>query len=224
MIKEIRITNFKCLADVSVPLSPVTVLIGRSGSGKTTFVQGFRFLRDLLASRSLDQVAGQHGSLPKLLSATLGKGSPLSFCVWFSVPGYQDDFKYNISYHFNSGNVVLGEELVIGNQPVFHQHGGKWVHSPPLTEIPAPGTILLGALTGVRESSDAYRVLKNGIGCYAFPDSVLGSMSAQQSARGVGLQDDGSNYLAAYVELETDFQVWQRQREIVGALRKLKPN
>ena len=209
MIKEIRITNFKSLANVTVTLSPVTVLIGRSGSGKTNFVQAFRFLRDLLASRSLDHVLGQHGGWVKLLSATLGRGTPL---------------KYNITYHFDPGNVVFGEELVIGNRPVFHQHGGKWVHTPPLAEVAAPGTILLGALTGLRESSDAYRVLKNGIGCYGFPDNVLAHTSTQPPARGVGLQDDGSNYLSTYIDLETDFQVWQRQREIVASLRKLKPN
>ena len=39
MIKRIRITNFKSLQDVSVELSPVTVLIGRSGSGKSVLLK-----------------------------------------------------------------------------------------------------------------------------------------------------------------------------------------
>ena len=38
MLKRVHITNFKSLADVVVDLEPLTVLIGRSGTGKTNFV------------------------------------------------------------------------------------------------------------------------------------------------------------------------------------------
>ena len=48
MIHRIRIQNYKSIRDVTVELSPVTVLIGRSGTGKTNFCEAIRLLRDCL--------------------------------------------------------------------------------------------------------------------------------------------------------------------------------
>ena len=48
MIEQIRIQNFKSIRDVTVELSPVTVLIGRSGVGKSNFLRAIRFLRNYL--------------------------------------------------------------------------------------------------------------------------------------------------------------------------------
>jgi len=39
MFRHIRIRNFKSLADVSVDLAPLTVLVGANGSGKSSFLQ-----------------------------------------------------------------------------------------------------------------------------------------------------------------------------------------
>src|SRR6476660_9114323 len=52
MIKHVRIQNFRSLVDVTVDLDPLTVLIGRSGSGKSNFVHALRFLRDYLEYRN----------------------------------------------------------------------------------------------------------------------------------------------------------------------------
>ena len=51
MIKQVRIQNFRSLADVTVDLEPLTVLIGRSGTGKSNFVEAIRFLRNGLNAR-----------------------------------------------------------------------------------------------------------------------------------------------------------------------------
>ena len=42
----IRIQNFKSLRDATVDLSPVTVFIGKSGTGKTNFASAIQFLGD----------------------------------------------------------------------------------------------------------------------------------------------------------------------------------
>ena len=52
MIHRFRVQNFKSIVDVDVDLSPVTVLVGKSGTGKSNFVQALRFLRDVLISKS----------------------------------------------------------------------------------------------------------------------------------------------------------------------------
>ena len=48
MLNRVTIQNFKSIIDVSVDLSPVTVLVGKSGTGKSNFVQALRFVRDML--------------------------------------------------------------------------------------------------------------------------------------------------------------------------------
>lgn len=44
MITRVRVQNFKSLKDVSVELTPFTVLIGPNNSGKSNFLSALRFL------------------------------------------------------------------------------------------------------------------------------------------------------------------------------------
>ncbi len=57
MINSVRIQNFRSLVDVTIDLDPLTVLIGRSGTGKSNFVQAIRFLRDSLNARKHESAA-----------------------------------------------------------------------------------------------------------------------------------------------------------------------
>ena len=52
MIKRIRVQNFRSLADVTVDLDPLTILIERSGTGKSNFIDAIRFLRIAWSSLS----------------------------------------------------------------------------------------------------------------------------------------------------------------------------
>jgi predicted ATPase len=88
MIEHITIRNFKSIGEVSVDLSPVTVLIGRSGVGKSNFLRAIRFLRNFLL---LGDAAIQHeGGWPRIWP--YGAPSPLSFSVRFAIPGYLKSF------------------------------------------------------------------------------------------------------------------------------------
>ena len=60
MLKRVHVRNFKSLGDVTVDLEPVTVLIGRSGTGKTNFVEALRFLRDSLLAHDFSTTAHLH--------------------------------------------------------------------------------------------------------------------------------------------------------------------
>jgi predicted ATPase len=46
-IKKIRVTNFKSFKDLEVELGDLNILIGANASGKSNFVEIFRFLRDI---------------------------------------------------------------------------------------------------------------------------------------------------------------------------------
>ena len=95
MIKRVRVSNYKCLGDVVVDLEPVTVLIGRSGTGKTTFVEALRFLRDYVTFRG-DQALQLYGGWPRVMSATASPPVAISFEVTFAVPGTDKDYQYTL--------------------------------------------------------------------------------------------------------------------------------
>ena len=116
MIHRFRVQNFKSIVDVDVDLSPVTVLVGKSGTGKSNFVQALRFLRDVLISnQSLQQ------SWPQL-RPVMASDAPTTFCVEFSVAGIEEKFQYELS--INKGGPAQppdSERLTLGDKCLFHQ-------------------------------------------------------------------------------------------------------
>src|SRR5436190_264824 len=93
MIHSIRIQNFRSLVDVTVELAPVTVLIGRSGTGKSNFVQAIRFLRDSLTSRNFnaESIGGAHR-----VRHIDHANQPLEYHIRFSLAESGDSFEYHL--------------------------------------------------------------------------------------------------------------------------------
>jgi hypothetical protein len=48
MITRVEVLNFRCLRDVSVPMDRFRILVGPNASGKSTFLDALRFVRDVL--------------------------------------------------------------------------------------------------------------------------------------------------------------------------------
>jgi predicted ATPase len=226
MIKKVRIRNFKSLVDVSVDLEPVTVLIGRSGTGKTNFIEALRWLRDYLTFRNDSFVQQRHGGWFRIVSATGPKPAVLSYSVTFTAPGYSDDFAYELEFRQTQHQfppVFAEEQLRLGERVIFHQESGKWVRAPDLVTPPQPGQILLGALTGIQEATIAGLALTSGIGCYAFPDDVLTRQTQPVQPGESGFADDGGNFLRSVTDIAINLQLWQRLPRMVASLRRLKP-
>lgn len=91
MIHRVRIRNFMSLRDVTVDLSPVAVLIGKSGTGKTNFAQAIRFLRNYLNLGGRVVIPPPQWAAYK--SATNPKGRT-EFEVEFDVPGFPERFAF----------------------------------------------------------------------------------------------------------------------------------
>jgi len=227
MIKRIRITNFKSLLDVSVELDPVSVLIGRTGTGKTNFVEALRFLRDCLTTRNVQGTIQNFGGWPRVLPATASAPLSVTFDLAFNAPGLTDEYQYLLSFRApnqSSHPAFFGEKLQLGARVLFHQSEGRWVQAPPLAYPPATGEIILGALTGVQEVTIAHLVLTTGIGCYAFPDHVLTGSNHTRLPQEKGYGDSGENFLQIFDGIHTNLQSWHQLRDIAAALRNLKPS
>jgi hypothetical protein len=143
MIHRFRVENFKSIVDVDVDLSPVTVLVGKSGTGKSSFVQALRFLRDVLLSKFHLQQAWHQ------LRPVMVPDAPTSFRIEFSVAGIDEEFRYELSI-VNGGPAQPpeSERLTLGARCLFHQVkparvAAKWEVEPELIQVPTPGAIAL---------------------------------------------------------------------------------
>jgi hypothetical protein len=222
MIHRFRVRNFKSIIDVDVDLSPVTVLVGRSGTGKSSFVQAIKFLRDLLSGGPTPQQAW-----PQLRPAA-ASGAPTSFYVEFTVAGIEETFRYELSIHSNGpGQIPDEERLSLGDRCFFHQANAgqaskRWVVEPELFEVPQPGPIALGRLPSISEIVIAFTALTSGIGCYVFSDKVLSQPGREKTT--VGLADDAGNFLDSLKDLVSNLQDLSVRKSIVGALQRVNPS
>jgi predicted ATPase len=209
MIKRIRIQNFRSLVDVTVNFDPLTVLIGRSGTGKSNFVNAIRFLRDCLNARAIN--FGSEGTLH-----VDHPNDPLAYDLDFSIDSSGTDYHYTI-VRPHSGNIE--ESLRIGDRVLFHHNAKKWVVSPPVVPLPNLGGIMLGAIPGLQESTFAYVALRSGIGCYDFPGEVLQGTGDQGHPIDQGFADRGENYLLVADRILSDLTKARYWKKIAGSIR-----
>lgn len=66
-ITQLRIAGLRTLADVTLPLEGLTVLIGNNGSGKSSLIEGIELLRKLSEPNFFSLLHGAHGGLLSLL-------------------------------------------------------------------------------------------------------------------------------------------------------------
>lgn len=220
MIHRFRVENFKSIVDVDVDLSPITVLVGKSGTGKSSFVQALRFLRDVLLSKPT-----LHQSWHEL-RPVMALDATTRFCVQFSVAGIDEEFRYELSIG-NGGPAQPpeSERLTLGTRCLFHQvkavrGAAKWEVEPELIQVPTPGAIALGRIPSISEIVIAFTALTSGIGCYMFSDRVLcQAIGENQPTR--GLADDARNFLDALKDLLSNLQDLKVRKSIVAALQRV---
>lgn len=79
-IKKIRISNFKSFKDLEVELGNFNVLIGANASGKSNFIQVFKFLRDI-TNYGLDNALSMQGGIEYLRNVGIGSSKNFSLEV-----------------------------------------------------------------------------------------------------------------------------------------------
>ena len=107
-INRIKISGFRRLLAIDLPVRPFMVLIGANGVGKTSFLDAFSTL-SASASGNLNSILSQFGGISNLL--TRGKSEDLSFLVDMTVPGHQPlEYELRLSSK-GTGYAISGELL-----------------------------------------------------------------------------------------------------------------
>lgn len=70
-IKKIKISNFKSFNDIELELRDFNILIGANASGKSNFIQVFKFLRDM-TNHGLENAISLQGGVEFLRNITIG--------------------------------------------------------------------------------------------------------------------------------------------------------
>ena len=219
MIHRIRIQNYKSIRDVTVELSPVTVLIGRSGTGKTNFCEAIRLLRDLL-------MGGQPRMAERLTAAKpmTHPGVDVSFEVDFSVSGYDETFHYALATNIHE--LPIHERLSVSDGIVFAQSDARpnrsmpqaqWDALPALAIVPEAGTLALTRLPGIEFVTVALSRLTSGLGIYTFAYDVLENSKLGEN----GLSDNASNALGAIRALWFNPQCRRDRASLVASLKQV---
>lgn len=79
-IKRIKVTNFKSFEKLEVDLGKFNVLIGANASGKSNFVQIFKFLRDI-ANSGLNNAVSMQGGVEYLRNINIGASENFSLKI-----------------------------------------------------------------------------------------------------------------------------------------------
>lgn len=235
MIERITVRNFRSISNVTVDLSPVTVLIGRSGVGKSNFLRAIRFLRNYLMNG--EAAIQQEGGWPRIFP--FGVPSQLAFFVDFRIPGYPPIFKYEVSWKPHPQNPahvpVRAEKLVLGDEVIFDRTESSWAKWPGEGTAPSnqPVQIYLNSFPTVSEAVLAYTAWTSGIGWYDFPASVFTQPSlphggglfggATQGVGSSGLDDTASNYLQILRDITQDLRDQLSRRQILARIKQINP-
>ena len=83
LIKRVSVENFKSFNDLDIELRQFNVLIGANASGKTNFIQFFKFLQDIV-NHGLDNAVSMQGGIEYLRNINIGQKRDLSATITYA--------------------------------------------------------------------------------------------------------------------------------------------
>ena len=196
-LRRVNIRNFKSIEGCRVDLAPLTILVGRNGSGKSNFLDAVRFVTDSLQA-SLGQALRDRGGL----SAVLRRGTLIakSFTIELELllPSQS-----RLRYGFEIGKKLEADDVITVKHERFtlSSPDGKvsefareqnWIGSSSIGETPPvhPERLYLPNVAGFPHFGEAYAAL-TAMGFYDLsPDQMK---KVQNPDANTLLRHDGGN-------------------------------
>lgn len=108
MFSQLRLKRFKSFADASMPVEPITILIGANASGKSNVIDGLQILSGLATNRELiDILDGIRGQETGIRGGS--RGAPRYDSGYFELGCLFNCGEYNLDYQIKRDNI---EEIV----------------------------------------------------------------------------------------------------------------
>jgi predicted ATPase len=127
-ITSVSLKNYKSIASARVSLSPLTVLVGRNGAGKSNFVEALWLLSDALQS-TLDHAIRQHGGIADVRRRSGGHPTHFGISLRLQLAdGRSAGYAFMVGATRDGGFTVQREKAAIGvdglNDPHFELDDG----------------------------------------------------------------------------------------------------
>ncbi|MCH1783100.1 AAA family ATPase [Psychrobacter glaciei] len=109
---SITIKNFKSYKDATLPLSPLTLLIGANASGKSNAIEAFRFLSWVAGGERLSTLKNRVNDSDKVVRGSikdLAFNSTDQFALLFK---FEKDVEYEGVFDVSSNNIELRSEII----------------------------------------------------------------------------------------------------------------
>ncbi len=231
MITRVQIKNFRNLADVDVHLGPLTVLVGRNGAGKSTFLDALRFVRDALKN-GFDTTVSQSGGIEAVRRRSAQIDSDdIEMAFELSLAEGEAMYSFSIGTKQTEYRRVKNEALQLKtkyaaiNELRFETKAGEWISAPTdfLTireqmwgmAVP-PHILILPVLSMFFPVMDA--VLRNltEAGYYSVFPNTLRTPQRQSSVS--MLSEDGQNLATT---LQSIVRNGEFQQDLISALARV---
>lgn len=126
-LKRVRIRNYKSIKFCDVELEPLTVLVGRNGSGKSNFVDALGFLRDVV-TWDLRKAVEKHGGSERLVFRSAHSGSSVERIGGSAAILPQTSSARMVSFEITADVGFPGEETVFRFEIDFSTSPYRIVH------------------------------------------------------------------------------------------------
>ncbi len=120
VVTRIKASNFKSFKDIDIRLNKFNMLVGANASGKTNFIQIFKFLRDL-TNHGLENAVSMQGGVEYLRSINIGASENLDISfeyifeknikvknIWIHIKSCE----YNLSIKFTKKGCFIQQEFI----------------------------------------------------------------------------------------------------------------
>ena len=134
MITQVQVKNYRSLANVNVKLGSLTVLVGRNGAGKSTFLDVLRFVRDAIRHGLEDAIVARHG-ITSLRRWSPSKPYNIEIGLTVKAGNFWGEYSFTITSGPRGTYRVQRELCSVGKEPLqvedrFETKGGKWITLP----------------------------------------------------------------------------------------------
>jgi len=121
-IERIKIKNYKALQNIEISdISPMTVIVGKNGVGKSTFFDVFGFLRDCL-NTNVKNALDKRGGFKEVVSREKND-EELSFEIKFRSGKSEPLVTYELGISNSTGKPIVAKEILSFRRG---QHGALW--------------------------------------------------------------------------------------------------
>jgi predicted ATPase len=205
-IEELRLAGFRAFENARLTLDDLTVLVGRNGAGKSTIVDAFEFLREVLTD-SLENAVERRGGIQAVLHKGSKAGKRLSIAVKLRVFGdpfgndFKDDEEHRFFYGFTLQSNAGVKGFYVEHEDLRSAEGQRYWEIPPERTTRFSPVLALPHM-GDRTSRVLLNALRSSLFTYSLRPAAI--RAEPEIGRALLLNRDGSNAGDVLKRIEKD--------------------